>query len=89
MKFLMWFVEKYHFPSKDFLEKPLLKPCYSVVLDDLSIYISPNVGKFENEFCKLLAEDKQDWDRIEIDPNTILITERRLKVNNIFKLALI
>jgi hypothetical protein len=50
--------------------------------------MSPNVGKFENEFRKLLADDKQDWDKIEIDPSTILITERRLKVKYSFLICL-
>lgn len=54
----------------------------SLIVDDLTIFLHPNVSKFESEFRKLLADDKLNWDKIEIDPNTISITERRLKVRN-------
>lgn len=36
--------------------------------------------KFETEFRRLLANDKLNWDKLEVDPSTISITERRLKV---------
>ena len=52
----------------------------SLIIDEITIFIRPNVSKFESEFRKLLADDKSVWDKVEIDPNTISITERRLKV---------
>ena len=38
------------------------------------------MAKFENEFTKLIADDKSLWDKIKIEPSMISITERRLKV---------
>jgi hypothetical protein len=52
----------------------------SLSIDELMILINPNLEKFESEFRKLLAEDKINWDRTEIDPSSILIAERRLKI---------
>lgn len=64
----------------DCLEKPRLVPQLSVIIDDLFVYLNPNVTRFENEFTQLLAEDKSLWDKIKIEPSMISISERRLKV---------
>ena len=53
---------------------------YSLSIDEIVVVISPNIMQFEADFRKLLAEDKTNWDKIEIDPSTIIITERRLKI---------
>jgi hypothetical protein len=71
---------------EDYLEKPILAPQLSVIIDDLFVYLNPNVGKFESEFMKLIAEDKSAWDKIKIDSSTITISERRLKVNIKYKI---
>jgi len=55
-------------------------PFSSLSIDELVVLIDPSLVKFESEFQKLLAEDKINWDRTEIDPSTIIITERRLKI---------
>lgn len=52
----------------------------SVIIDDLYIYLNPNVAKFESELTKLIADDKSLWDKIKIEPSMVSITERRLKV---------
>lgn len=52
----------------------------SVILDDLYVYLNPNVAKFEAEFTHLIADDKSLWDKIKIEPSSIAISERRLKV---------
>ena len=62
------------------LEKPFALPQIPVIIDDLYVYLNPNVVKFESEFCKLIAEDKSMWDKLEIEPSMITISERRLKV---------
>lgn len=62
------------------LEKPFLMPQRSIIIDDLFVHLNPNVAKFESEFCRLVAEDKSMWDRLEIESSMITITERRLKI---------
>ncbi len=62
------------------LEKPAILPQVSIIIDELFVYLNPNVGRFESEFCRLVAEDKSLWDKLEIEPSMITITERRLKV---------
>ena len=62
------------------LEKPFLMPQRPIIIDDLYVYLNPNVAKFEAEFCRLVAEDKSMWDRVEIEPSVISIVERRLKI---------
>jgi hypothetical protein len=63
-----------------YLEKSYSLPFSSLSIDELVVLIDPSLVKFESEFQKLLAEDKINWDRTEIDPSTIIITERRLKI---------
>ena len=46
----------------------------------MNIYLYPNVGKFEIEFAKLIAEDKSSWDKLKIEPSMITISERRIKI---------
>ncbi len=53
---------------------------FAVIIDDLYIYLNPNVTKFESEFTRLIAEDKSQWDKIKIEPSMISISERRLKI---------
>lgn len=65
------------------MEKPILAPQLSIIIDDLFVYLNPNVGKFENEFMRLIADDKSTWDKIKIDSSTITISERRLKVSHL------
>ncbi len=52
----------------------------SVIIDDLYIYLYPNIFKFESEFTQLIADDKSLWDKIKIEPSMVSITERRVKI---------
>ncbi len=61
-------------------QKPEIVAHMSIIIDDLFVFLNPNVGRFESEFCRLVAEDKSIWDKLEIEPSMITITERRLKV---------
>ena len=62
------------------LEKPFLLPQIPIIIDNLYVYLNPNVAMFESEFCRLVAEDKSMWDKLEIESSMISITERRLKI---------
>lgn len=65
------------------MDKPRLAPQLSIIIDDLFVYLNPNVTRFESELTQLLAEDKSLWDKIKIEPSMISIFERRLKVRRI------
>jgi hypothetical protein len=71
---------RYKFCFLDPLERPRFASQFSIIIDDLYIYLFPNISKFESEFTKLIAEDKSFWDKVKIEPSMIAISERRLKV---------
>ena len=66
--------------NADALAKVKLSSQYSVVIDKLSVYLNPNVAKFEEDLVNSLAEDKSNWDKMKLDPSMTHITERRIKI---------
>ena len=55
-------------------------PHASILIEGLVVHLNLNIASFEQELCKLIAEDKGFWDRFEIEPSTIKINERRIKI---------
>lgn len=77
---LMQFILNCVFFSIDILDRPRLSNQMPFIIDDLFIYLYPNVTKFESDMCKLISEDKSTWNKIDIEPSIISIFERRLKI---------
>jgi hypothetical protein len=69
--------------DNDPLERPHLILPNPAIIEELYITLNPNINKFESELCSLIAEDKSYWERIQVDPGHMVISERRLKVCNV------
>ncbi len=64
----------------NYLESIKLIPPISVIIDELSITLFPNIAKFERELCALYANDTSNWNKVSVDSSLVNIRERRLKV---------